>query len=490
MTTNENTDPSRLWGPAALDYSRDARRKLQARVAPVRQRWIDANRYYYDAVKRVLRFIIEPGARVLNVRCQTGHLLHSVAPSHGVGVDISQEMVDVAARQHPQYRFACADPEAVELSETFDYILFNDVSDTVDVQAAFTRLAPLCEPHTRLVVFGYNRLWQNVVDLAARLGWKMPSEDLSWLSEHDLRGLLRLSGFEVVSVYRIVLAPKWIPLVSEFLNRVVARLPGVSRLCMNYFIVARPLAAPVDPASVRVSVIIPCRNEEGNVRPAVERLPQLGRETEVIFCDDKSTDGTAAEVRRMQQMYPERIIRLVDGPGINKAENVRTGFRAATGDLVMILDGDLAVMPEELPYFVRALTDRSGEFINGSRLVYPMPRAAMKFANSLGNKAFSMLFSYLLDRPIKDTLCGTKALWRRDWERIDRRLWGQWGVLDRWGDYELLFGARRLQLAIVDLPVHYQERVYGVTKMTRVFANGLHMLRMCGAAWLRLKVGY
>lgn len=490
MTTTDHSDASRLWGPAALDYSREARRRLQARVAPVRQRWIDANQYYYDAVKRVLRFIIEPGSRVLNVRCQTGHLLDAVAPAHGVGVDISQEMVALAARRHPQYQFSCADPEALELTETFDYILFNDVSDTVDVQAAFTRLAPLCEPHTRLVVFGYNRLWQNVVDLAARLGWKMPSEDLSWLSEHDLRGLLRLSGFEVVSVYRIVLAPKWIPLLSDFLNRVVARLPLVSRLCMNYFIVARPLAPPVDPANVRVSVIIPCRNEEGNVRPAVERLPDLGRETEVIFCDDKSTDGTAAEVRRMQQLYPLKTIRLVDGPGINKAENVRTGFRAATGDIVMILDGDLAVMPEELPYFVRALADRSGEFINGSRLVYPMPRAAMKFANSLGNKAFSMLFSYLLDRPIKDTLCGTKALWRRDWERIDRRLWGKWGVLDRWGDYELLFGARRLQLAIVDLPVHYQERVYGVTKMTRVFANGLHMLRMCGAAWLRLKVGY
>jgi glycosyltransferase involved in cell wall biosynthesis len=254
-------------------------------------------------------------------------------------------------------------------------------------------------------------------------------------------------------------------------------------------LVARPVAVVQDPAGVSVSVIIPCRNERDNVEPAVLRIPEMGRQTEIIFCDDKSTDGTADEVRRVQKLNPHRNIRLEHGPAICKAENVWTGFRAATGDILMILDGDLAVMPEELPYFFRAMLEGRAEFVNGSRLVYPMQNNAMKFTNYVGNKFFSIVFSFLLGQHVKDTLCGTKTIWRRDWARIEPLI-GSWGVRDLWGDYELLFAASKLHLAIRDLPVHYQERIYGVTKMKRVFANGLRMLRLCWTAALRLKGGF
>ena len=481
--------PEQDWGPAALEQSRQLRREQQRRVAPQRQAWIDANRYYYEQIYRVLRFVIEPGRRVLNVRSQTGDFLDAVAPAEGVGVEITDEMARLAAARHPRFRFHTADVETLSLDGTFDYILFNDISDTVDVLAALKRMVPLCEGHTRLVVYNYNRLWDRILGWASRLGWRMQMQQQNWLSEADLRALLTLAGFEELNVYRTVLMPKSIPLLSDFINRVVARLPLVSRLCMIYVMVARRHPDAVPARDLSVSVIVPCRNEEGNIEPAVRRMPPIGRHVELLFCDDHSTDGTADAVRRMQHTFPDRDIKLIQGPGINKAENVRAGFRAASGDVLMILDGDLAVMPEELPYFFEALVEGRGEFINGSRLVYPMPKAAMKLSNSLGNKGFSVLFSYLLNRPIKDTLCGTKVFWRRDWPRIER-LWGTWGVKDRWGDYELLFGAAKLQLLIVDLPVHYQERVYGVTKMTRVFWNGVHMLRMCGAAWLKLKRGY
>jgi glycosyltransferase involved in cell wall biosynthesis len=242
--------------------------------------------------------------------------------------------------------------------------------------------------------------------------------------------------------------------------------------------VARPLAEPRREEDLTVSVIVPCRNEVENVRHAVERIPAMGRHTEILFCNDKSTDGTADEVRRLQSLYPEKDIRLVEGPGICKAENVWCGFRAAGGDVLMILDADLTVMPEELPMFLRALAKSRGEFVNGSRLVYPMPELAMKFANIIGNKFFGLAFSFLLDQRIKDTLCGTKVLWRKDWLRMERSL-GSWGIKDLWGDYELLFGASKLHLEIIEVPVHYQERIHGVTKMTRVFANGWRMLRIC-----------
>jgi glycosyltransferase involved in cell wall biosynthesis len=251
-------------------------------------------------------------------------------------------------------------------------------------------------------------------------------------------------------------------------------------------IVARPFPESSSSREHSVSVIIPCRNEEGNIEAAVKRLPQLGKETEMIFCDDKSTDGTRAEVERMMREYPDKNIRLVDGPGICKAKNVWTGFDAAKNDILLILDADLAVMPEDMPRFVEALAGNSGEFINGSRLVYPVPRAAMKMFNRMGNIAFSWLFSMLLGQRIKDTLCGTKVLWRRDWLRM-RKYVDYWGVSDRWGDYDLLLGAAKLNLRILDLPVHYQERIAGVSKMTRVLHNARIMLVIMWNAAVKMR---
>ena len=475
-----------FWGTAALEADRETRRAQQRAYATKRDSWIRSNQYYYDSVTRLLRSIVEPGKAVLELRSLSGYLLNALAPSRGLGVEITPEMVEVAQRNYPALDFMCVDPESLELDEKFDYILFSNLSDTVDVIAALRRLPALCTPETRLIVYNYNYLWQPLLEVAMRVGLRMPLAEPNWLSTHDVKGFLHLAGFECVRVHQAVLLPKRIPLVSEFFNRIVAPLPGVRALCMVEMIVARPAPRPRNRAEISVSVVVPCRNERDNIEPAVRRIPEMGRHTEIIFCDDHSTDGTGDEVRRLQQSFPRRDIRLLEGPGICKAENVWTGFRAARGDVLMILDGDLAVMPEELPYFFDALVEGTGEFINGSRLVYPMQRGAMKGANLIGNKLFSLVFSFLLDQRIKDTLCGTKVLWRKDWQRIERLL-GTWGVQDLWGDYELLFGSSLLQLSIRDLPVHYQERIHGVTKMRRVFANGLRMLRMCWAAWWKLK---
>ena len=477
---------SKAWGTEALRLSREERRRFLDEDAPEREISIQRNRYYYDVVKRLLRYIVEPGKRVLEVRCATGHLLDAVKPSYGVGVEISDKMIEIASTNYPDLHFVRSDPETLELDEKFDYVLFSHIFDTVDLLSALERVGKCCHEDSRLVIYSYNYLWQPVLEFASRWGLRVRSFMPNWVSEYDMRGFLELAGFEAVRTHRRLLFPKWVPLLSYFLNGLLASLPGFRRLCLVQVTVARPKPAPRNEDEVSVSVIIPCRNERDNVLPAVERMPEMGRHTEIIFCDDKSTDGTGAEVQRVMKLYPHRDIRLVEGPAICKAANVWTGFRAARGDVLMILDGDLAVMPEELPYFLKALTAGSGEFINGSRLVYPIPEFAMKFTNMLGNKVFSLLFSYLLDQRIKDTLCGTKVLWRKDWQRIEPDL-GNWGIQDRWGDYELLFGASKLHLPIQDLPVHYQERIYGVTKMTRVFSNGMRMLGICWGAWRRLK---
>ena len=478
-----------VCGPQALRLQNQRHRQIQSAVAAARPAWIRRNKYYYECLKRLLGHLVEPGKRVLNIRCQTGFLLDALQPAHGVGVEISAEMVAAAKAAYPRFTYHEAFPEEFSTAEKFDYILLCDVGEIVDVQKTLLQLQPACERHTRLLIYGYNYLWEPLLALAQRLRLKMPQAEQSWLSEQDLVGLLALGGFEWLKTYRTALFPKYIPLLSAWINRFVAKLPLLERLCMIEVLVARRAPQPAAGSDVSVSVVVPCKDERGNIEDAVLRMPELGRSTEIIFCDDQSTDGTGEEIERVRKLHPERVIRMVQGPGICKSRNVWTGFEAATGDILAILDADLTVMPEELPYFLRAVLQEGAELVNGSRLVYPVPKAAMKFANAAGNKLFGALFSYLLGQRIKDTLCGTKALWRSDWERI-RPMIGTWGAVDRWGDYDLLFGAAKLNLRIMDQPVHYQARIYGVTKMTKVFKHGLIMLRMWAHGFRKLKMDY
>jgi SAM-dependent methyltransferase len=492
---NERETHAQPWGAAALEQRRERTRNHLAKIAPRRESWINRNSYYYGLLNRLLRFLVEPEKKVLSVRCGTGNLLAVVRPCAGKGVDICPEIVEIAQQRNPSFDFSVAFPDkeefqqAFRIDDKFDYILFNDIGDTVDVLEALRNLKPLCQRHTRLLITTYNHLWEPLVSFAEWIGMKVPRTEQNWLSIADVRNLVSLAGFEALETHRIVLLPKYIPLLSGFLNRFCARLPFLSKLCMTQVVVARMLPPPVSPEELSVSVVIPCKNEKGNVEEAVRRTPELAGRTEIIFCDDQSTDGTAEEVLRVQAAYPDKNIRLECGPGVCKSRNVWTGFNAAIGDVLMILDADLTTIPEELPYFIDVIASGQAEFVNGSRLVYPVPKGAMNVANMLGNKFFSVAFTYLLGQRVKDTLCGTKVLWRNDWERI-KPFVGTWGTEDRWGDYDLLFGAAKLNLKILDLPVHYQERIYGSTKMTKVFRNGLVMLKMCWHGFLKLKLGY
>ena len=493
--TAETETQQNAWGPAALDQRRTRTQQHMARVAAVRAGWVDRNAYYYRLVERLYHYIIEPGKRVLSIRCDDGVSLKAARPSVGRGIDICEEILNVARKRNPGFHYDVAFPDTDDFTgkfsagEKFDYIIFNNIDDTVDVQRALQNLKPLCDRYTRILITTYNHLWQPLVSLAEKTGAKVPRIESNWLSTADIRTLLELTGFEVLDNHRVVLMPKYVPLLSALLNHFFAKLPGLNQLCMTQVLVARLVPEPIKAERVSVSVIIPCKDERGNIEDAVKRIPKLGARTEIIFCDDKSTDGTADEVRRMQQLHPDKQIRLENGPGICKSKNVWTGFNAATGDILMILDADLTTMPEELPYFLDAMLSGKAEFVNGSRLIYPVPHGAMKSTNMLGNKFFSLAFSYLLNQRVKDTLCGTKVLWKADWERVKPMI-GTWGIEDRWGDYELLFGASKLNLRIYDQPVHYQERIYGSTKMTRVFHNGIIMLKMCWHGFLKLKLGY
>ncbi len=468
-------------------------------VAPRRDDWKRRNRYYYEELEALCRAVVPPGASVLELGCGTGDLLAAVRPRRGLGIDLSDAMVRLARAKYPALEFRAGDAEALDLEERFDYVILSDLVGVLeDIWRTFRALRDVVRPDTRIVVTYFNYLWAPGLKLAERMGLKMGQQVENWLPLEDLENLFYLNGFETIRKGYRFLCPKRVPLVAPLVNRVLARLPGLRKLCLVEYLVVRPAeaaspAGAAGPPAARaaagpsVSVIVPCKDEVGNIEGLVERLPAMGRHTEMIFVDGESQDGTPEAILKMRERCAGRrdIKLLHQRPATGKGDAVRLGFDAASGDILMILDSDLSVDPEDLPKFYRALVEGKGELISGSRLVYGMERHAMRVLNLLGNKCFSLAFTWLLEQRIRDTLCGTKALFRRDYERIKaQRVF--FGDFDPFGDFDLLFGAARLNLRIVEIPVRYRQRTYGRTKIHR-WRHGWLLLRMCGIAIRKLK---
>jgi len=459
-------------------------------LAEQRVVWADKNRYYAQELQRLVSSLVLPGSRVLEVGCGLGDLLAALRPSHGVGIDISRRMIDFAKQRHPQLSFQVGDVERDVLPEgPFDAIVLSDVLGHLDdIQLAMERLRGLLAPNGRMIVTYYNFVWEPVLKLAESLGLKAHWPDQNWLSMNDIENLLMLSGFDVIRRGTDILLPADVPLVSPILNRVAANLPIVREGALVDYFVARKVSETVADPLPSVSVICPCKDERGNIRAAVARTPVMGPKTELIFVDGNSKDGTKEEIESVIAQYkgPLELKLVPQGNGKGKGDAVRKGFAAAKNDVLMILDSDLTVPPEDLPKFYHALVKGKGEFINGVRLVYPMEGEAMRFLNLMGNKFFSSALSWLLEQPIKDSLCGTKVLYRRDYDRITENR-AFFGDFDPFGDFDLLFGAARLNMKIVDLPVRYRARTYGDTKISR-FRDGWLLLKMTAFGFRKLRM--
>jgi len=450
--------------------------------------WQRRNAGYHRALASLARFYVPKGSSVLEVGSGTGGLLAATRPRRGVGVDISGEMVRLARKQYPHLEFHQMAAESLDLGgEKFDYILLSDLTGFLfDIRLVFERLRSVCHPETRLVIDWYSKLWQPILAAAEKLGLKYPQPLLNWTTAEDVANLLRLADFEVVQTRKQILMPKRVPVVSALANRYLAHLPAVRHLCLTNWLVARPLFPEngEETAPPRVSVICACRNEAGNIQQIVDRLPSMGSGTELIFVEGHSKDDTLAVCRRIAASAPEKNIRVFVQEGRGKGDAVRLGFAKATGDILMILDADLSVAPEDLVNFYDALVRGKGEFINGCRLVYTMDPKAMRFLNLLGNRFFALLLSALMGQPIKDTLCGTKVLWRSRYEELATGR-DYFGEFDPFGDFDLLFGAAKLNLKIVEMPVRYRQRIYGATNISR-FADGWLLLRMSAKAAAKL----
>ena len=473
---------------SALSPRKEAIRRQSDATASERARWRRRAAFFHSEDLHYLKFLIPPGARVLELGCCTGELLAELKPSLGVGVDLSASAIEEAQRAHPAYEFRVGDIEAPGFIELlpgpFDFIVIVDTLGSLDdCQLMFENLHSQCTRETRLIVGYFSHVWYPLLKCAEVAGLKMPQPPQNVLAASDVRALAALADFDALKSERRLLLPLRLFGLGRLVNRFVAPFPGFNSLCLRHYTVCRSLRRLDEPHTA--TIVIPARNERGNIETAIRRIPVFAESLEIIFVEGHSSDDTWSEIERVIRANPQLDIKALRQPGKGKADAVYTGFDAAKGDVVMILDADLTTPPEQLPKFWEAIASHKGEFINGSRLIYPMEAEAMRFLNLIANKAFSLLFTWLLGQRFTDTLCGTKVLRRSDYLRlkIGRSYFGDF---DPFGDFDLIFGASKLGLKIVEVPIRYASRSYGETQISR-FSHGLLLLRMLWFAFLRIK---
>ena len=460
-------------------------------IADGRMRSQKRHRYYWNEITNYCNFFSHNSLSILEVGCGTGELLNSIKGKKKTGIDFSAKMIDIAQSSFPDISFHVMPAENIALNEKYDLIILSNLIGYIDdIQIVFEQLHQVCHERTKIIVTYYNHLWEPSLKLGEFFRLKIKTSNQNWLTKNDIKNLLMLSGFEVYRESRRMIFPVYIPLLSEFLNNFLAKLPLIRQLSINSYSFAQVKPFLTNEQVVNkysVSSVIPARNESGNIENAIKRMPAFGRFQEIIFVEGHSTDDTWEKIKEVKNKYLDtHRIKIARQDGIGKNDAVRKGFSMAEGEILMILDADLTVSPEDLPKFYFAIASGKADFVNGSRLVYQMEKEAMRYLNMLGNKFFSLAFSWLLDQPFKDTLCGTKVMLRKEYENMNQNR-EYFGNFDPFGDFDLIFGAYKLNLRIVELPVRYHERTYGSTNISRI-KHGFLLLRMCFFALRKIKL--
>ena len=459
------------------------------KLAPEFSKYRKRYRYFWQNIVKYCNYYIQDDDTVIEIGCGTGDSLSEMKGKEKTGIDYSPSMIVKAKEQYPEIEFHNMLAEEINIDKKYDVVLMTGVLGYFDnILDVLQSVKKICHPRTRIIISYYNQFWEPILRLGELFGLKKRSPRKSWLSSHDIANLLFLTDFEAFRTTRSLLIPINIPIISYIVNRYIAHLPLFNSMCINKFINARPIFYQKEDVKKEYSttVVIPARNESGNIEDAIIRLPKFGKHVEIIFVEGNSTDDTWETIQRIQEKYKDtHDIKITQQEGKGKGDAVRKGFSIATGDILMILDADLTVPPEDIPKFYEALASGKGEFINGSRLIYPVGKKAMRSLNIAANKFFSLVFSWLLEQPIKDTLCGTKVMFRDDYNRLqaNRKFFGEF---DPFGDFDLLFGAYKLNLKIIDLPIRYRKRTYGDTNISR-FRHGFLLLRMCWYAAGKIK---
>ena len=471
------------------DLSQENIKEFYNSIATKRKKWLKRNRYFHRTLLKYYKTVIPENSTVLELGCATGNLIGNLSPSYGIGIDISNEMIKIAKENYPEIKFSCQNIEELSLNKKFDYIIISGTLGTVEnIQLLLRKVLLYATSDTRIIIDLYNPLWSPIIRIGEKIGLKMPEITKNWLSIEDIENFLYISGYQVVKRKFLLFFPKNIFVFSLILNRLIGKFPILRRFSLSQIVIARPYLPPENSDELTCSVVITCRDEEGNIEGLVTRIPQMGKHTEIIFVEGHSKDNTVGKIKEIMKKYPEKDIKLLKQKGIGQGDAFRFGFDKAKGDLVIWLEADLTTPPEEAYQFWDIFITGKGEYLNGSRFIYKMKKSAMPLFNFLGNRFFGILFTILLKQRFTDTLCGFKAISKKNYLKIRKQI-DYFGDFDPFGDFELIFGAIKNNLKVADIPVHYQPRAYGESKAygSSFFSFAKHGFLLIRMSWIAFK---
>jgi len=451
--------------------------------------WRKKNIFYHEQDIKYLKFLIPENKKILDLGCGTGYKLNALNPSKGTGIDFSNEAIKIAKKNYKKFNFYCFDLEKKDslnnINEKFDYILISDlIGDLEDIDNLFKNLHSFCNKETRIIISYYSALWWPILKFIEFLKLKIPSVEKNWLRSKDIENLLEISNFQIIKNEKKQLLPKRLLGFGNFVNKFIATLPIINNFCLSNYIVSRSLVFNEN-KELSCSIIVPCKNERGNIKNIVERIPNFCKNLEIIFVEGGSSDGTYQEIKKIKKKNRNINISFFKQDNSGKADAVIKGFNKAKNEILMILDADMTVPPEVLPKFYKLYCEGKAEFINGSRMIYPLEKDSMRFLNMIGNFLFSKIFTWLLKQRFTDTLCGTKVLSKTNFKKIEKSF-KYFGNFDPFGDFLLIFGAIKENLKIVELPIKYKKRVYGRTQISR-FKHGFMLLKMVIFSYFKIK---
>ncbi len=262
---------------------------------------------------------------MLELGCGDGNLLGSLKPGRGLGIDLSPEMIAMARERNPGIQFEVTSAEDFSTDEKFDFVILSDILNEVwDVQELLENVRERLDPGGRLLITVYSRLWELPLRMAEKAGLSKPGLGENWLTIPDIRNLLYLSGFETIRSSHEILFPIGIPGLRSFFNKFLVRFWPFNHMAMTNFLVARVVDnAHSHQTSPLVSVIVPARNEAGNIENILKRMPQMGGGTEVVFVEGNSSDDTWQVILDRVKACPQYRCQTLQQTGKGKGDAVR-----------------------------------------------------------------------------------------------------------------------------------------------------------------------
>ncbi len=440
--------------------------------------WKNKNWYFHNKLREIFKEFVPEDSKILQIGYGLGDILTGLYPKEAVSFDSDDKLAEISERRHPSVKFVIGNAEELLLKGKFDYVILpNSVDHFYDIQSVLENVKKVTTDDSRIVITNINPRWEEAFKVLEKLKLKREEGEKNWLRLKDLENIVKISGYDVIESGYKLLMPAHVPFISNILNSLQGN-SFISRFGVEQYIVAKK-SKKISKKRLSATVLIPCFNEEENIKKAIETVPSMGYLTEIVVVDDGSTDKTARIVKALQKK--NKHLKLISyKPNHGKGYAVKKGFDAVVTDTMMIQDADMTVPTEELTRFFNLMAEGKAEFVNGTRMIYPMEGQAMRQLNLIGNLIFSWIFSWLLWQRVTDTLCGTKALFKKDYKKI--KMSGS-----SWGDFDLLYGAAENKIKIVEMPVHYKKRVAGKSKM-KAFKHGFVLAKMCLVGLWRLKL--